>query len=71
MPYLHVFNFFITTKFRAVEKNFLHGMIDKIKERFPSTEMVMAFSVLGMRPLNMLPESEVENWGNAEITKLC
>lgn len=39
--------------------------------RFPDTDLLAAFSILGMRPLTFLSEDELESYGDAEVDTLC
>ena len=56
----------------SLSKNrFLQAMIDNVRSRFPETEMLSKFCVLGTKPLQFMLDKEVELWGNNDVADIA
>ncbi|XP_076441540.1 uncharacterized protein LOC143280686 [Babylonia areolata] len=53
----------------AVNK-FIDSLINNIKMRFPDSELLVAFGVLGMRPITFISASDLDEWGNSKLQVL-
>ena len=54
----------------SVKECFLNAVIENTEKRFPDTDMMTAFGVLGLRPVLLLQGEALENWGVPEIQRL-
>ena len=59
------------THFESVKNRFLQAMIDNVRPRFPETEMLSKFCVLGMKPLQFMLDKELELWGNNGVADIA
>ncbi len=55
---------------QATKVMFLDKLIDNIDSRFPNTDFITAFGVLGMRPISTCSKEELQTWGDAEMHRL-
>lgn len=66
-----VFNESSVNERRDVRNAFCNKLKENILCRFPDTNFVAKFGVLGMRPLEFLTQEEVDNYGESEIRELA
>ena len=64
MFYLGCLNFIYSCKF-------IEELLNNLERRFPDTELMSAFCVLGLRPISLLSEEELAVWGDESIIRLC
>ena len=57
--------------FNTVQKNFLQAMIDNLQERFPESDFLIKFGVLGMRTINFLSDEDLNKYGEDDIKSLA
>ena len=53
----------------SIKSKFIEALLNKLDERFPEedTNILNAFSALGLRPISFLSKSERDDWGNDKI----
>ena len=56
-----------------IKESFIDELLANLEARFPQndTDIVSSFSCLGLRPVTVLSESELKDWGNDKIETLC
>ncbi|XP_046583335.1 uncharacterized protein LOC124290610 [Haliotis rubra] len=52
---------------QSAKEKFLDNLIANISQRFPDTDILTAFGILGMRPISFLSETELEKWGCEQL----
>ena len=55
--------------FKSVKNAFLEELIKNIRSRFPEDEsnIINAYSVLGMRPISFIQKEQLDDWGNDQL----
>lgn len=56
----------------GIKSAFVEKLLENIKERFPDSDsnVIQAFSALGLRPISFLSSEERRKWGNGKIETL-
>lgn len=54
----------------TIRKSFITELIANLEKRFPDSDLISAFGVLGMRPIGLLSQSDLEKWGNDKLEVL-
>lgn len=56
----------------SIKVTFIDKIVENLNTRFPKEEsiIVYAFGVLGLRPISLLPPSDLEEWGNSKLETL-
>ncbi|XP_070568499.1 uncharacterized protein [Ptychodera flava] len=56
--------------FSSTKNAYVDGLIDNIESRFPNQELMTSMCVLGMRPVSLLTDQDLADWGNDSIEVL-
>ena len=54
----------------SIQTDFLDALISNIKKRFPDSEFMSAFGILAMRPISVMPEEQLAEWGDQKLETL-
>jgi len=58
------------TMLSSTKNKFINKLIDNIQARFPDSDLLSAFSILGMRPISVLSGEELQKWGDDKLDLL-
>ncbi|KAK3107310.1 hypothetical protein FSP39_011602 [Pinctada imbricata] len=56
--------------FIAAKEKFIRALLDNISKRFPDKQLMTSFGIFGLRPVTLLNDDELKEWGNESLEVL-
>ncbi|XP_013395769.1 uncharacterized protein LOC106162883 [Lingula anatina] len=57
-------------KTEVTKRDSIQAMLDNSEKRFPDQELMSSFCVLGMKPISLLSQDELQCWGDEAMEML-